>query len=50
MPDLTKACPECGCKEYIPMTELGDGCRICKECKQEWWTDIDYSNLRYFHI
>ena len=39
----TKACPECGCKEYLNENDLGDGYRVCKMCKQEWWAHIVYS-------
>jgi hypothetical protein len=37
------ACPECGDKETKWDNELGDGYRVCAACKQEWWTDIDYT-------
>ena len=43
----TKSCPECGCKEYLHENDLGNGYRVCKNCKQEWWTDVDYSNKKY---
>jgi len=48
-----KHCPECGSNEvYHPAdNSLGDGYRVCIKCKQEWWTDIDYSDrgdLQYY--
>jgi hypothetical protein len=36
------SCPECNNTEYTNKNELGEGSRVCSECKQEWWTDIDY--------
>lgn len=35
-------CPECGCMEYIQENLVGKGYRMCKDCGQEWWTDIQY--------
>ena len=39
-------CPECGCLYSVHCRddELGEGYRICNQCGQEWWTDIDYDN------
>src|SRR5690606_32008333 len=37
-------CPECGCKEYVNENLVGDGYRMCRECHQDWWTDIKYSS------
>lgn len=41
----TVKCPECGCDKVITeMSDtLGDGHRVCKQCLQEWYTDIDYT-------
>ena len=37
-------CPECGCKESSHHDgQLGKGYRVCPNCGQEWWADIDYS-------
>ena len=41
-----KFCPECGCREYIQENHLGEHSRVCKDCGQEWWTDINYWNTR----
>ncbi len=37
-------CPECGCYDTHEQVDdsLGAGYRVCKNCDQEWWTDIDY--------
>lgn len=43
---LTSACPECGCEEYVNENWLGDGFRQCKQCDQEWWTDIKYNHSK----
>ena len=40
---LTSCCPECGCAEYYNPNLCGDGHRTCKECDQEWWTDVTYA-------
>lgn len=40
--DKCTKCPECGCPEYTHEGELGEGFRICIECGQEWWTDVNY--------
>ena len=42
-----KACPECGCKEVKFMDSIGKGYRVCANCYQEWWIDIDYTD--YFN-
>lgn len=42
----TSRCPECGCKEFVNENLVGTGYRECKSCKQEWWTDIDYSTMK----
>lgn len=41
--DKCTECPECGCEEYAHRNELGQGFRICIECRQEWWTNINYN-------
>jgi len=41
-----KACPECGCVEYVNQNLVGEGSRDCKECGQEWWADIDYTGVK----
>lgn len=38
----TTACPECRCADYSHKNECGDGYRVCVECGQEWYTDINY--------
>ena len=37
-------CPECGCVKYKFKNELGEGFRVCVDCDQEWWIDIEYDN------
>ena len=39
----TDKCPECGCKEFLNKNLVGDGYRMCKECHQDWWIDIEYT-------
>ncbi len=39
-------CPECGCSEYVYENDLGEGYRICVECKQEWYTTINYKKYK----
>lgn len=39
---MTNKCPECGCVVYTNKDAVGIGYRVCDQCKQEWWTDIDY--------
>ena len=43
---MTTKCPECKCDEVMDeMSDtLGDGYRVCSKCKQEWYTDVDYSH------
>jgi len=41
-----KFCPECGCRETINDNQVSENSRQCKECEQEWWTDINYWNSR----
>lgn len=36
-----KFCPECGCEEIL--YEQGQH-KQCKECHQEWFSDVDYSD------
>lgn len=40
--DKCTECPECGCSEYNHKDGLGDGFRVCSDCQQEWWIDINY--------
>ena len=40
---ITTACPECGSTDYKNAESIGPGYRECRECGQEWWTDIDYT-------
>lgn len=45
-------CPECECVEYARKNELGEGFRVCVECRQEWWVDINYKKYKspaYFY-
>ena len=37
-------CPECGSQDYEHVDYLGKGSRQCKDCGQEWWTDVDYTD------
>lgn len=38
-------CPECGCPWYANKNLLGEGSRVCCDCEQDWWTDINYENM-----
>jgi hypothetical protein len=38
-------CPECHCADYVNKNLLGKGFRQCKQCGQEWWTDINYGKI-----
>lgn len=38
-------CPECGTKEFCNENLLGKGQRCCVNCGQDWWLDIDYSEI-----
>ena len=42
-PKSTKTirCPNCGCEDFSD--PLGEKYRICTDCEQEWFSDIDYS-------
>jgi len=41
---ITINCPECqGKPNPLASDHLGEGYRVCSQCKQEWWTYIDYS-------
>lgn len=42
--DKCTKCPECRCEKYVHKDELGAGYRICTNCTQEWWTDINYDS------
>jgi protein gp37 len=35
-------CPECGSGEYNPVYNASEGCRVCKDCHQEWFPDVNY--------
>ena len=39
----TFACPECGCPDFVNKNLVGDGFRMCRQCHQDWWIDIDYT-------
>ena len=43
--DVCIKCPGCGCDEYTNENSVGEGYRVCADCFQEWWTDIDYDNV-----
>ena len=36
-------CPECGCADFTHDDTLGEGYRVCADCQQEWWINIDYA-------
>ena len=44
-PLITTKCPECGslnCRDIVD----SDLCyRVCANCNQEWFTDVDYSSI-----
>jgi len=43
-------CPECG-KEECEINSFDPKCgRICRPCEQEWWTDVDYTEVVRQHI
>lgn len=42
-PKKWKYCPECGSPEIVNENLVKQGFRECKDCGQEWWTDVDYS-------
>ena len=37
----TTKCPKCGCEEYS--NPCGVDYKICLDCNQEWFSDIDYT-------
>lgn len=43
---MCESCPECGCYKTndLHTDALGDGYRVCNQCKQEWYTDVDYEH------
>lgn len=41
--NMTDRCPECGESKYINDNLVGDGFRQCKNCGQDWWVDINYT-------
>ena len=40
---ITKSCPECKCIWYGNKNHLGEGYRMCLECHQDYWINIDYA-------
>lgn len=40
----TTHCPECGCPWFSNKNFCGEGHRVCFDCYQDWWTDIDYES------
>lgn len=49
--DLCNGCPECGCHDTVPRFDnfIATGYRVCVQCSQEWWTDIDYGEGSIFN-
>jgi hypothetical protein len=41
---MSDRCPECGCKDFVNKNLVGEGYRQCKQCEQDWWTDIIYTS------
>ncbi len=41
------SCPECGSSVFVNKNLVGDGYRECRNCGQEWWTDIAYGKPIY---
>lgn len=44
---LCQSCPKCGnanVRKDLSDT-FGRGYRVCRQCEQEWWVDIDYGNI-----
>ena len=39
--NITNLCPECFCNEYYTNGIING--RICCNCEQEYYTDVDYS-------
>ena len=48
--EITTKCPECGCDRHIRTDELGEGYRVCFNCYQEWWTNVDYKEQQFKYI
>ena len=40
--EYAKACPECGCAEYVNENLLGENYRECRKCGQDWWLQVKY--------
>lgn len=43
--DLCTKCPECGSTEYNGEDFYSNNSRICTDCGQEWFTDINYKEV-----
>lgn len=43
----TDSCPECGCKEFLNKNLVAEGYRMCKECHQDWYIDVNYGKPIY---
>lgn len=43
MKNITNSCPECGDKNTLHNDLLEEGYRVCKNCHQEYYINIDYS-------
>jgi hypothetical protein len=43
----TDKCPECGCSEYHYEDIIATGYRVCRNCDQEWYTDVNYGKPIY---
>ena len=43
----TDSCPECGCKEFLNENLVAEGYRMCKECHQDWYVDVNYGKPIY---
>jgi uncharacterized Zn finger protein (UPF0148 family) len=37
-------CPECGCPWFGNKNLIGEGHRVCCDCFQDWWVDIEYKH------
>lgn len=44
-----KACPECGSKKISDEDSLAKNYRVCADCGQEWYVDIDYERAGVHH-
>lgn len=41
----TSHCPECGCPWFGNKNMCGEGHRVCGDCYQDWWINIDYEKV-----